>query len=145
MLTLTDEQLDWLTERIPDHARSPDGGRPPVEKRKAIAGIFWLLGNGAKWKNLPCRFGSKSAVHRGFMKWVENGVFEAVIRDAGGCASRGDRDRRGLTQDKPPSYNAMPVALFARRSIKCRISPGASLVRFFVNGVLCKASVCLLD
>lgn len=27
-LTLTDEQLDWLVEQIPDASRSPLGGRP---------------------------------------------------------------------------------------------------------------------
>jgi transposase len=83
MLTLTDEQLDWLCERIPDAPRSPKGGRPPLEKRKAIQGIFWILDNGAKWKDLPGRFGSKSAVHRWFQRWVRDGVFETIMRDAG--------------------------------------------------------------
>lgn len=85
MLTLTDEQLDWLEERTPDHALNPKGGRPPVDKRQAIAGIFWILDNGAKWKDLPRRFGSKSAVHRWFKRWVEDGVFEDLMREAGEC------------------------------------------------------------
>lgn len=83
MLTLTESQLDWLCERIPDAPRSPKGGRPPVDKRKVIQGIFWILDNGAKWKDLPPEFGSKSTVHRWFRKWVENGVFERIMRDAG--------------------------------------------------------------
>jgi transposase len=83
MLTLTDSQLDWLTERIPDPPRSPLGGRPTVDKRKVIQGIFWILDNGAKWKDLPAEFGSKSTVHRWFQRWVREGVFEAVLRDAG--------------------------------------------------------------
>lgn len=83
MMQLTESQLDWLAERIPDPPRSAKGGRPPVEKVKAIAGIFWMLDNGAKWKDLPSRFGSKSAVHRWFTAWVEAGVFESLMRDAG--------------------------------------------------------------
>jgi transposase len=83
MLTLTDEQLDWLDERIPDTPRSPKGGRPPLCKRKAIRGIFWILDNGAKWKDLPAEFGSKSAVHRYFKKWVEDGVFITLMEEAG--------------------------------------------------------------
>jgi transposase len=83
MLILTDEQLDWLCERIPDHPRDPRGGRPPADKRKTIQGIFWMLDNGAKWKDLPARFGSKSTVHRWFKKWVEDGVFETIMREAG--------------------------------------------------------------
>lgn len=82
-MRLTDEQLDWICERVPDAPKSPLGGRPPTDKRLAIAGIFWILDNGAKWKDLPRKFGSKSAVHRCFKRWVEAGVFERVMRDAG--------------------------------------------------------------
>jgi transposase len=83
MLELTEQELDWLCERIPDPPRNPLGGRPPLDKRRAVAGIFWILDNGAKWKDLPARFGSKSAVHRWFKRWVEAGVFEKIMRDAG--------------------------------------------------------------
>lgn len=83
MLKLEEAQLDWLCERIPDPPTSPKGGRPPMDKRKAIAGIFWILDNGAKWKDLPREYGSKSTVHRWFKTWVEDGVFEKIINDAG--------------------------------------------------------------
>ncbi len=85
MLTLTDEQLDWLVERIPDVPRSPKGGRPPADKCRVVKGIFWILDNGAKWKDLPREFGSKSTVHRWFQKWVRDGVFENIMREAGRC------------------------------------------------------------
>jgi transposase len=90
MLTLTDEQLDWLLERIPDSPKNPKGGRPPEEKRKVVQGIFWMLDNGAKWKDLPRRFGAKSTVHRWFQKWVADGLFEAILRDAGRCIEARD-------------------------------------------------------
>ena len=83
MLKLTDTHLDWLVERVPDSPRSPLGGRPAVEKRKVIQGIFWILDNGAKWKDLPAEFGTKSTVHRWFQRWVRDGVFEQIMRDAG--------------------------------------------------------------
>ena len=85
MLTLTEEQLDWLSERIPDASKSPLGGRPPADKRKVIRGIFWILDNGAKWKDLPRRFGTKSTVHRWFQTWVRDGIFERIMREAGRC------------------------------------------------------------
>lgn len=90
MLILMDEQLDWICERIPDAPRDPRGGRPPADKRKVIQGIFWILDNGAKWKDLPRRFGSKSTVHRWFKRWVEDDVFEALMRDAGTCIQERD-------------------------------------------------------
>jgi len=83
MLTLTDTQLDWLCERIPDAPRDPRGGRPPVDKRHVVAGIFWILDNGAKWKDLPAEFGARATVHRWFQRWVREGVFERLMRDAG--------------------------------------------------------------
>ena len=89
MLKLTDEQLDWLAERIPDHKTSPKGGRPPADKRKVIQGIFWILDNGAKWKDLPREFGSKSTVHRWFQTWTQAGVFEKVMCDAGRLVEEG--------------------------------------------------------
>ncbi len=88
MLTLTDEQLDWLTKWIPDAPKSPLGGRPAADKRKVIRGIFWILDNGAKWKDLPRRFGSKSTVHRWFQTWVRDGVFEQIMRNAGRCVEK---------------------------------------------------------
>jgi transposase len=90
MLKLTDDQLDWLLERIPDPPKSPKGGRPAEDKRKVLRGIFWMLDNGAKWKDLPRKFGSKSTVHRWFQKWVRDGVFEAILRDAGRCVEERD-------------------------------------------------------
>jgi transposase len=83
MLTLTEAQLSWLCERIPDPPRSALGGRPPADKRKVLQGIFWMLDNGAKWKDLPAEFGAKSTVHRWFQRWAQEGVFETILRDAG--------------------------------------------------------------
>ncbi|MEW6197792.1 MAG: IS5 family transposase [Planctomycetota bacterium] len=83
MLRLTDEIRGWLLERIPDPPISPKGGRPPLDKARALGGIFWILDNGAKWKDLPRQFGAKSAVHRYFQRWVRQGVFERILREAG--------------------------------------------------------------
>ena len=90
MLRLTDEHLDWLVERIPNARRTPNGGGPPENPRKVVCGIFWILDNGAKWKDLPKRFGSKSTVHRWFQRWVNDGVFEAIMHDAGRCVEQRD-------------------------------------------------------
>jgi len=90
MLIFTEEQIEWLCERIPDPPRDPRGGRPPADKKQVVAGILWMLDNGAKWKDLPRAFGSKSTVHRWFKKWVEQGVFENIMRDAGTCVEERD-------------------------------------------------------
>jgi hypothetical protein len=48
-----------------------------------VRGIFWMLDNGAKRKDLPRKFGSLNAVHRCFQGWVHGRIFENIMRDAG--------------------------------------------------------------
>ncbi|HCR56070.1 TPA: DDE transposase [Candidatus Saccharibacteria bacterium] len=83
MFEPTDEQLDWITERSLVPAENPLGGRPRTDYRNAVRCIFWILDNGAKWKDLPAKFGSKNAVHRCFQRLVCEGVFETLMLDAG--------------------------------------------------------------
>jgi transposase len=82
-MRLTEEQLDWLAEPVPDAAVNPKGGWPAMDKRQALRGIFWILDNVAKWKDLHRQFGAKSSAHKYFTLWVSSGVFETLVRDAG--------------------------------------------------------------
>jgi len=90
MQRLSIEVLDWLCGNIPDAEVSPKGGRPAAAKRQVMEGIFWILDNGAKWKDLPAVFGSKSTVHRWFRKWVQAGVFETLMNRAGTLVEQRD-------------------------------------------------------
>lgn len=83
MLQLSEQQLDLLCELLPDHPARPKGARPRTDKRQAIRGIFWILDNGAKWKDLPPEFGTKSSVHRAFQRWVAMGALEALLAEVG--------------------------------------------------------------
>ncbi|MFO0833886.1 MAG: transposase [Phycisphaerales bacterium] len=82
-MRLSEEQLDWLAERVPDAPVSPKGGRPAMDKRQALCRITWVLDNGAKWKGLPRVYGAKSSVHEYSTLWGREGVFENLMRDAG--------------------------------------------------------------
>lgn len=83
MRRLNSNVLNWLCDNIPDAPVNSKGGRPAADKRRVLEGIFWILDNGAKWKDLPERFGSKSTVHRWFRKWVEAAVFDQMMSRAG--------------------------------------------------------------
>ena len=48
MINLTNNCLYTFCEIFPDFQPSPEGGRHPVSKRNALAGIFWGLEAGAK-------------------------------------------------------------------------------------------------
>src|ERR1019366_559615 len=90
MLQLTDTQLDWICEHIPDAPCSAKGGRPPANKRKIVQGIFWMLDNGTKFKDLPVEFDFKSMAHGWFHGWAEAGVFDRIMREAGRCVEQRD-------------------------------------------------------
>lgn len=83
MLHLSESELDMIDLMLPEDPPKPSGGRPRSDRRKAIEGIFWILDNGAKWKDLPAQYGSKSSVHRAFKRWVEAGAFEKMLREMG--------------------------------------------------------------
>jgi transposase len=74
---LTDEQWELVSPLIP-HSTARTG-RPAKEPRLMLNGIFWILGTGAPWRDLPERFGPFQSVHRYFSNWRSVGVFAAII------------------------------------------------------------------
>ncbi|MEE4576208.1 IS5 family transposase [Pseudomonas alliivorans] len=55
-------------------------GRPRRDDRQMLNGIFWILCSGAKWRDLPERFGPWKTVYQRFRQWRDNGTFEQVLR-----------------------------------------------------------------
>lgn len=74
---LTDEQWSAVQPLIP--RRNARTGRPPSDPRLMLNGIFWILGTGAPWRDLPERFGPWQTVYDHFRNWRKAGVFAAVI------------------------------------------------------------------
>src|SRR6201992_3150128 len=81
---IPDELWDLIQPVLPADKPNFKGGRPQVERRRALAGVVYRLRTGCQWKALPREFGSSSAVHRRFQSWVEAGIFrdifEALLR-----------------------------------------------------------------
>jgi transposase len=86
---LTDEHWALISPLIP--ARKARTGRPPKNPRLMLDGIFWILGTGAPWRDLPERFGSCKTVHRYFSNWRRDGVFARIVE-----ALQIKLDRKGL-------------------------------------------------
>jgi transposase len=61
---------------------SPKGGRPPVDNRKALAGIVFVSRTGIPWQALPTDvFGvSGSSCWRRFDEWTEAGIWPELHR-----------------------------------------------------------------
>jgi transposase len=60
------------------YQRKPGAGRPPMEPRRVLEAIFYVLRTGIQWKALPNHFGSSSPVHQYFLFWSESGFFKAL-------------------------------------------------------------------
>jgi transposase len=74
---LTDEQWNRVEPFIPK--KSAHTGRPPNDRRLMLDGIFWILGTGAPWRDLPERYGPFQSVHRYFTERRQGGVFAAIV------------------------------------------------------------------
>jgi transposase len=84
----------WLRVEglLPKFRKSKKGGRPRLEWRQVIDGIFYVLRTGCQWKALPPEFGSGSSAHRYFQLLVRKGVF----RDLWTAALEEYDDLKGL-------------------------------------------------
>lgn len=51
------------------------------------------MDNGAKWKDRPGTYGTRSSVHRWFLHWVKAGVFEELMRSMGALVEEDGRFR----------------------------------------------------
>jgi transposase len=95
-MDLTEEQWKLVETILPEDPVRDDGrGRPWSERRKVLEGVLWILRTGARWQDLPPRYGSYQTAHRRFQNWVRSGVLEKLLitlaqhlKDAGGLDLR---------------------------------------------------------
>jgi transposase len=63
------------------YIRKVGGGRKPMPPRQIFEAILFVLRTGSQWKALPKeRFGSPSAIHAHFMRWMKFGFFVSLWR-----------------------------------------------------------------
>jgi transposase len=74
---LTDEQWSLLAPLLPPRNRR---GRPRVDDRRTLNGILWVLRTGARWADLPRRYGAASTCHARLQRWGQHGVWDQVWR-----------------------------------------------------------------
>lgn len=54
-------------------------GRPARDNRRYFEGMMWIARSGSQWRLLPDEYGKWNSVFRRFRRWVETGVFDALI------------------------------------------------------------------
>ena len=60
-------------------AESGRGCRPAQDNRRYFEGMLWMARTGAQWRHLPDEYGKWTSVFRRYRRWVETGVFEAML------------------------------------------------------------------
>jgi transposase len=69
------------------------GGRPPKDRRRVLNGILWILRSGARWRDLPERYGAWQTAANTFYRWRRAGVWARVLAELQRQADeRGDLD-----------------------------------------------------
>ncbi len=74
---LSEAQWRRIGELLPGKAGDP--GRTGADNRLFVDGVLWVLRSGARWSDLPERYGKWKSVHKRFARWAKNGVWERVF------------------------------------------------------------------
>lgn len=74
---ITDKQWEEVKAIMPPY---PTMGRPRTDDRNIINGILWKLKTGARWAEIPPKYGAVSTCHARFKSWQESGVLKDILR-----------------------------------------------------------------
>lgn len=75
---LTDVEWAIIAPLLPG-ACGKATGRPRLDDRKVLDGIFFVLRTGTPWRDLPARYGPYTTVYNRFDRWAKRGVRVAVF------------------------------------------------------------------
>ena len=75
---LSHAQWARIRDLLPGKAGDP--GRTAVDNRLFVNGVLWVLRSGARWSDLPSRYGSYKSVHKRFTRWATKCVWEQVFK-----------------------------------------------------------------
>ncbi|KRG82425.1 transposase [Stenotrophomonas daejeonensis] len=75
---LTHTQWERIEDQLPGKASDP--GRTAADNRNFVNGVLWVLRSGARWSDLPPRYGAYKSVHKRFTRWTAKGIWEQVFQ-----------------------------------------------------------------
>lgn len=73
------ELTDFEWEAIKPHLPNKPRGVPRVDDRRVLNGIFWVLRSGARWADLPERYGPPTTIYNRFNRWRKAGVWDRLM------------------------------------------------------------------
>jgi len=76
---LTQTQWERIESLLPGKAGDP--GRTAADNRTFVNGVLWVLRSGARWSDLPPRYGPYKSVHKRFTRWAAKRIWEQVFKE----------------------------------------------------------------
>ena len=77
---LSDSEWNVILPLLPNKTR----GKPHVDDRRVLNGIFWVLRAGVPWADLPERYGPPTTIYNRFNRWRKAGcgycLMDAIIQ-----------------------------------------------------------------
>lgn len=49
------------------------------DNRRFVNGVCWVLRSGARWCDMPSRYGAWKILHQRFLRWAEKGIWNAIF------------------------------------------------------------------
>lgn len=74
---LTDQQWKRIEALLP--GKKSDVGRTAKDNRLFVNAVLWILRSGARWADLPPRYGKYKSVHKRFTRWSQKAVWDKVF------------------------------------------------------------------
>src|SRR3954469_9154065 len=72
---LTESEWKGIGPCLPNKPR----GVPRVNDRRVLNSIFWVLRSGARWADLPERYGPPTTIYNRFNRWRKAGVWARLM------------------------------------------------------------------
>ena len=71
---LSDAQMERLKPFFPK-----SHGKPRVDDRRVLSGIFFINRNGLRWCDAPKEYGPAKTLYNRWKRWSDNGVFARIM------------------------------------------------------------------
>ncbi|AWM27019.1 transposase [Sinorhizobium fredii] len=74
---LRDDQWEQIKPFVPGGRKGKRG--PRSDGRRFFDALLWMARSGARWRDLPERFGPYQTAKRRYYRWIEAGVFDRLF------------------------------------------------------------------
>jgi len=74
---LRDDQWEIIKDALP--GKQGDPGRTGDDNRRFVEAVMWIARTGTPWRDLPPEYGKWSGVHKRFVRWSKNGVWQMIF------------------------------------------------------------------